>query len=156
GVSEAELAPFYDAAWELCRRAVLRPGPAFPRGQHMGHTSGDGFSLTVFGRAWIQAYEQQGPVPADPGRFAAIIAPCGGRLGRGFVQRANEAAGCYRAMNYLACCAMVGAACESILLALATAKAGDEAGVLKRYRAGNGRKAMLDILTTGQSARVHG
>ena len=108
---EIESAPFYDAAWELSRRGILRTGPAFALGGHMGNTPGDGYSLTAHGREWIAHYDQPGPFPLDPGRFAAIITPYAARFGQGFSQRANEAAGCYRALNYLACCAMSGAAC---------------------------------------------
>jgi hypothetical protein len=48
--------PFYDAAWELCRIGVLRPGRNASMGD-IGAQSwfqGDGFSLTEFGRGWVQ------------------------------------------------------------------------------------------------------
>ena len=40
--------PLYDAAWELCRIGVLRPGQFASPGQAMGGSlfSGDGFSIT--------------------------------------------------------------------------------------------------------------
>src|SRR5260370_16568533 len=42
--------PFYDAAWELCRIGVLRPGGAAPRyGIHGTAFDADGYSLTLFG-----------------------------------------------------------------------------------------------------------
>jgi hypothetical protein len=41
---------------------------------------------------------------------------------------------------------MCGAAVESILLNLAITKVGDEEEVLIKYRAGNGRKAIEDII----------
>ncbi len=94
------------------------------------------------------------PFPLDPGRFAAIITPYAARFGQGFLQRANEAAGCYRALNYLACCAMTGAACESILLALAIEKDGDEGRVLNLYRRAGGRQRILDLLTGQQTERI--
>ncbi len=151
---EIECAPFHDGAWELSRRGILRPGPAFPFGIHTGHSLGDGYSLTSHGIEWIAHYNQPGPFPLDPGRFAAIITPYAARFGQGFLQRANEAAGCYRALNYLACCAMTGAACESILLALAIKKNGDEAAVLKMYRSAGGRKRILDLLSGQQTERI--
>ena len=42
---------FYDAAWELCRIGVLRPGQAVPMGNRRSGAEfqGDGFSLTQFG-----------------------------------------------------------------------------------------------------------
>jgi hypothetical protein len=52
----AELSPdFYEAAWDLCRRGILRPGirrtgaQATPDG-----ASGNGYCLTTFGRTWIE------------------------------------------------------------------------------------------------------
>ena len=48
--------PFCDAAWELCRIGVLRPGQSAPMGNQPLGTEfrGDGFSLTEFGRGWVQ------------------------------------------------------------------------------------------------------
>lgn len=60
---ENEAAPFYDAAWELSRRGVLRAGPAFPLGQYTGRSDGDGYSLTEFGREWVARFNQSGPFP---------------------------------------------------------------------------------------------
>ena len=62
--------PFYDAAWELARIGVLRPGPFLPRGQAMGGQlfSGDGFSITKFGREWLKAAGDR-PI-RDPSRLA--------------------------------------------------------------------------------------
>src|SRR5690349_15620389 len=56
--SEMDYAPFHDAAWELARRGVLRPGPAFPgiTGPHHNNTEANGFSLTITGREWIRKY----------------------------------------------------------------------------------------------------
>ena len=49
---------------------------------------------------------------------------------------------------------MTGAACESILLALAIKKNGDEAAVLKMYRSAGGRKRILDLLSGQQTERI--
>src|SRR5438128_2098435 len=51
-LEEDHFRPLYDAAWELCRIGILRPGQFAPRGQAMGGGlfSGDGFSITQFGR----------------------------------------------------------------------------------------------------------
>jgi hypothetical protein len=35
-LTEEHYRPFYDAAWELARIGVLRPGPFLPRGEAMG------------------------------------------------------------------------------------------------------------------------
>jgi hypothetical protein len=79
--------------------------------------------------------------------MAEIIASFAPRYGPGFVQRANEAIRCHRAGLYLATCVMAGAAAESILLAVAIAKVGDEANVLKEYSSGRGR--VTKSVTTG-------
>ena len=119
--------PFYDAAWELCRIGVLRPGSFAPRGQAMGGQlfSGDGFSLTQFGREWLKNPTQR-PI-RDPSRLAGVLQSFARRFGDGYAQRATEAASTYRNANYLAACVMAGAAAESILLAVAIAKTGNEA-----------------------------
>jgi hypothetical protein len=142
--------PFYDAAWELCRIGVLRPGQTAPMGNTSTGTEfqGDGFSLTEFGRGWVQTAAQH--PSSDPSRFSEVLRPFIGRFGEGFAQRAAEASRCYRTTNYLACCVMAGAAAESILLAVAIAKmAGDEGKVLTQYRGAQGRKRITDLITGG-------
>jgi hypothetical protein len=109
---------------------------------------GDGFSLTEFGRGWVQTAAQH--PPSDPSRFSEVLQLFIGRFGEGFAQRAEEASRYYRTTNYLACRVMAGAAAESILLAVAIAKmAGDEAKVLKEYRGAHGRKKITDRVTDG-------
>jgi len=142
--------PFYDAAWGLCRIGVLRPGQNAPMGNRRAGTEfqGDGFSLTEFGRGWVQTAAQH--PPSDPSRFSEVLQPFIGRFGEGFTQRATEASRCYRTTNYLACCVMAGAAAESILLAVAIAKmAGDEVRVLAQYRGAQGRKKITSLITGG-------
>jgi hypothetical protein len=137
---EADIAPFQDAAWELARRGLLRQGPIM--GGHP-NTEGDGFSLTAAGRVWIARYDQQGPFPLDPSRFALLIAPYSDRFGPAFAQRVTEAAGCYRTMNYFAACAMAGAACESIFVAIGIAQMNDEAKILRIYLGRDGRRLLM-------------
>jgi hypothetical protein len=142
--------PFYDAAWELCRIGVLRPGQNAAMGNRMAGTEfqGDGFSLTEFGRGWVQTAAEH--LPSDPSRFSEVLQPFIGRFGEGFAQRAAEASRCYRTTNYLACCVMAGAAAGSILLTVAIAKmAGDERKVLNEYRGAHGRKKITDRITGG-------
>jgi hypothetical protein len=131
--------PLYDAAWELCRIGVLRPGGFAPRGQASGGQlySGDGFAVTEFGRTWLTDASQR-PI-LDPGRVAAVLGEFGARFGSGFAQRATEAVRTYRTCNYLAACVLCGAAAESILLALAITKTGDETAVLQEYKSASGR-----------------
>jgi len=57
----------------------------------------------------------------------------------GYAQRAGEAVSDYRSLNYLSACTMAGVAAESILLATAIAKVGDEGKVLAEYRSSGGR-----------------
>jgi hypothetical protein len=151
---QAELiySPFYDAAWELCRRGILRPGKITPRGQSMRDALGDQFSITEFGMQWVAEQNEQGFfVPNDPGRLTEILLKFEPRFGHGFKQRAAEAVACHRVTNYLACCVMAGAASESILLAVAIEKSGDEAATLKEYGASKGRKTITDKIGHGLS-----
>jgi hypothetical protein len=80
--------PFYDAAWELCRIGVLRAGRNAPMGNMAAQSwiQGDGFSLTEFGRGWVQIAAQH--PPSDPSRFNEVLQPFIGRFGEGFAQRA--------------------------------------------------------------------
>ncbi len=135
-----ELSPvFYAAAWELCRLGVLRPGVKIYGAQATDDgASGNGYSITPFGRRWIAEHEQEDFLPTQPGRFAALLKPFQELFGGGVSDRAQQAVLCYRAHAYLACCAMCGAAAESILLALAIKKR-DEEEVLRSYASSGGR-----------------
>lgn len=145
-----QLAPvFLDAAWELCRRGILRPGVRTWNVQSTDSGSaGFGFSVTPFGRAWLSEAEHDTFVPTEPERFGQLLAPYRSRFGGGFHQRAQEAIRCYGAHAYLGCCAMCGAASESVILALATAKLGEEEA-LKTYLGSNGR-SRLETRLIGQ------
>lgn len=111
-------ADFYAAAWELCRRGIIRPGVQTRGAQATDDGSGgNGYSITPFGKQWLAEADHETFVPTEPERFAQMLAPFRVRLGAGFHQRAQEAIRCYGAHAYLACCAMCGAAAESVLLA---------------------------------------
>jgi hypothetical protein len=142
GTRARDLSPhFYDAAWDLCRRGVLRPSVKLFGGQAVGE--GEGYSITELGRSWLE----QAPGDAvilEPGRLGQVFSNLAGRLGKGFLQRANEASRCHAFGLNLSCCAMSGAATESILLAVAIAKSGDEAGVMKIYEAAHGRRKIIE------------
>jgi hypothetical protein len=147
--------PFYDAAWELCRIGVLRPGPHASMGMGGvggGTYSGDGYSITEFGRAWLANPDRR--TAGDPSRLSEILASFESGYGPGFAQRANEAIRCHRTGNYLACCVMAGAAAESILLAVAIAKIGDEGKVLKDYASAGGRGRVTKSVVTGLTGSV--
>ena len=64
----------------------------------------------------------------------------------------TDAIRCYGANVYLACCAMCGAAAESILLAIAVAKEGDADKVERLYLASSGRKK-VENLVLGQQVK---
>jgi hypothetical protein len=137
-------APFYDAAWELSRRGVLRPAAAVPDGQeahtHLGQRFpaspffGDGYSLTAWGRKWVKvAAAERSIMPSSSARITEVLHQLTRLFGQGYAQRAAEAVASWHTGNYLAACTMAGAAAESILLAAAIAKANDEAKILKAY-----------------------
>lgn len=142
---------FFDAAWELCRRGIIRPGVQMIGAQSTDEGSaGSGFSVTPFGRQWLSEATEDNWVPTEPGRFAEMLEPFRDRFGPGFYSRAQEAIRCYGAHAYLACCAMCGAAAESVLLATAIAKTGDEEKVLKAYATAKGR-LNVESMVLGQA-----
>ncbi len=138
---------FMDAAWELCRMGVLRPGAArvdfSPKDKH---SEEEGFSVTEFGKEWIERFSEDNFIPTDPGRFGELLEPFKDLFGLGFFERAQEAAHCFRTQCHLACCAMCGAATESIVLAAAVAKEGDEEKVVKEYSSSGGRGRVVKRL----------
>jgi hypothetical protein len=141
--------PFYDAAWELCRIGVLRPGQNAPMGQGAiggGVYSGDGYSITEFGDAWFA--DPQRRAAGDPSRMSGLFAVFEQKYGAGFAQRANEAIRCHRNGNYLAACVLAGAAGESILLAVAIAKTQDEPKILKDYASAGGRGRVTKLVVS--------
>lgn len=141
---------FYEAAWELCRRGILRPGLKRLGEQATADgPSGSGYCITEAGRMWLESADDHDFMPMEPGRLARIIDKFRARLGDGYYQRAQEAVRCHFATAYLASCAMSGAAAESIIMRIAIAKTGDEERILRIYKAANGRRA-LENLVVGQ------
>jgi hypothetical protein len=150
GITERHVLPFYDAAWELCRIGVLRPGLHSAMGQGSvgsANFSGDGYSITEFGSVWLADPDRR--TSGDPSRMSEIFAAFGSKYGPGFSQRADEAISCHRTGNYLAACVMAGAAAESILLAVAIAKVGNETKMLNQYTSAGGRSRVTKIVVTG-------
>lgn len=143
-----ELSPyFYAAAWELCRRGIIRPGVKIMGAQSTDDGSGgNGYSVTPFGKQWIDEDDKDAFIPTEPGRFAEMLAPFKEKFGPAFYERAQEAIRCYGAHAYLACCAMCGAATESILLATAISKEGDERRVLAEYSTSRGRSRVENVV----------
>ncbi len=65
-----EIAPlFYAAAWELCRRGILRPGIRTYGVQEAGAFV-DGYSITPAGARWIK---DAGQYDASPHRIRAVL-----------------------------------------------------------------------------------
>lgn len=146
--SEPFYTPFYDAAWQLSRFGVVRPGQVVPQGQSIAPGfNGDGFSLTSFGREWVRDAAKR--PTSGPSRFAELLLAFGPKFGSGFEQRAAEAVRCYRTGAHLAACVMAGAAAESVMLALAIMKSGDEDVVLRDYRSASGSKKITDLVVKG-------
>jgi hypothetical protein len=144
---------FLSAAWELARRGVLRPGvKAMGQQSTDDGSAGSGFSVMAAGRKWLQEAGQYDFVPIEPQRFSKLLDSFTPRFGVGFQERSQDAIRCYGANVYLACCAMCGAAAESILLAVAVAKEGDADKVERLYLASGGRKKVENLVLGQQSA----
>lgn len=146
-----QLSPvFMDAAWELCRRGYVRPGV---RTQHAQATSDGGYSITTAGRRMLEEIDDDAVLLLQPGALAETLDQYGERFGLGFRQRAQEAVRCRDSEAWLACCAMVGAAAESILIATAVAKTNNEEAVLSEYGRAGGRRKLIDIIA-GQASKL--
>ena len=140
------------AMWLLCLRGVLRPSVA-----RIGNwdraadpIAGNGYSFTEQGRKWLLEDPHSILLVASQS-YAKIVSQYGAFFGDNFVERAVDAIRCYDCGAYLACCAMCGAACESIYLALAISKSADEKETLKMYRASDGRKRLKNSIEYGKS-----
>lgn len=139
------------AAWEFCRRGVLRPGVKEFGGQATDDGQGAGFTITPFGRQWLDQTDLDDHVPIGTERFSQMLGVFTDRYGPAFRQRSQEAIDCYGAHTYLACCTMAGAAAESILLAVAMGKVGEEQ-VAREYRGAAGR-LRVESMVIGQQGQ---
>jgi hypothetical protein len=119
-----------------------------------GLDSGQGFTVTSYGKKWLNDASGYECVPAEYGRFAQLLSSHSTRFGDGYHSRSQEAVSCYRAHTYLACCAMCGASAESIMLALAIAINGSEDDVLREYKSSNGRSKIENIIIGQQTNRI--
>jgi hypothetical protein len=154
GQPHFELAPavqsvsrtFMDAAWQLCRLGVLRPGTKEITLQ--SHADGEGYAITEFGTKWLAEHSKPAYVPTDPGRIASLLAGPQSLFGEVYATRAADAARCYSAHAFYACCAMIGAAAESIVVAPGIAKLTEQT-TLQLYRETHGRKALTEAVLQG-------
>jgi hypothetical protein len=143
GLRSRQLSPlFYEVAWDLSRRGILRP--SVRQFGHQAEGSGEGYSITTLGREWLENIAGGVLVLLEPTRLGQAFQSLSKRLGFGFLQRATEASRCHAFGLNLACCAMCGAAAESILLAVAIAKSGDEDATMRLYRTSQGRRRVID------------
>jgi hypothetical protein len=144
-LTDEHFRPFYDAVWELARIGVIRPGRVAPKNLEAANDFGDHWSITEVGFQWLADASKRSYL--DMSRLSEIFTSFTGRFGPGFAQRAVEAVRTYRAGNYLSACAMVGAAAESILLAVAIAKKRNETEVMKMYQNSGGRSRITTYVT---------
>lgn len=143
--------PFCEAAWDLCRKGILRLGRYKYRTGDSELGVGTGFSITLYGHDWLSRYEVSDLLPAEPSRFIQIFSTFNSLFGNNYFRRAREAVNCYQTGNYLACCVMCGAATESILLAVAF-KIENENEVLKKYLTSRGR-SNIEKLVFGKTPK---
>ncbi len=141
-----EKLPLLDAIWDLCVRGILRPG-AVTCGSGYAVATGNHYALTNYGLRWLQKTNLSEAVPIEYGRFSLLLARHDMRFGAAYRVRAQEAVRCYEAHTYFACCAMCGAAAESILLALASKRMSEQAALLEYQRSG-GRRRIRDRLVS--------
>lgn len=151
--NQPNAAPFYSVVWRLCTRGILAQAPTVIQRDY-GAVAGSHFIVTEYGAKWLAGLSDYDCGPTEYGRFSQLLSNHAQRLGKGYHARSQEAASCYRAQTYLACCAMCGAAAESITLALAIAKKGDEAEVLKDYGSSGGRGKIERFLLANQDAHI--
>lgn len=133
----------FDAAWELCRRGIVRPGPREITDQVVEF----GYSLTANGRSWLATADDAQLLLTQPGSLGVALAGFRDKYGDAYYQRSQEALKCRDGEAWLACCAMAGASAEAILLAIANAKTKDEERIRREYFSSGGRKKVTDIIT---------
>lgn len=133
------LGVFLDATWELCRLGIVRPGRRLSADEARGLR----FTLTESGRQQLLDASAQGLVTVAGAAIVKELEQHTARFGEAFIERVKDAVTSHSAGAHLACCAMCGAAAETILLSLAIALGGDEDEVLKEYLSRSGRAALM-------------
>lgn len=146
--------PYIAAVWELVRRGILVPG--LRRTEHgLLESSGTEFRITEYGERFLEADSTGTVLPSEHGRFMRHLESHAHRFRSSYVARASEALACYRATVFYACCAMCGAAAESILLSLSIAQAGNEDAVLRDYRTSQGTSKLIRRLSAQKNSVLH-
>jgi hypothetical protein len=72
-LSDEHYTVFYDAAWELARIGVLRPGRVAPRNMETANDFGDHWSITKFGFEWLA----RAVLPSVSGHGSHVPSPRG-------------------------------------------------------------------------------
>jgi hypothetical protein len=147
---EKVISPFFSAAWALCRLGVLQPGPK-PGTSMLSqpyHDEAQGYSFTEFGRRWIA--ETPPTLPPLVSAMTDMLLSAGRNFGDAYKLRTQDAVLAYSGHAYFACCAMVGAAAEAILLKAAVAKLGQEKAE-KLYFNSRGRSQLQKSLLGQQT-----
>jgi hypothetical protein len=114
---------------------------------------GNQYALTSYGLQWLQKTNLSEAIPMEYGRFSQLLAHHHALFGEAYHIRAQEAVRCYEAHTYFACCAMCGAAAESILLALAYKKLGEQE-VLRDYQRPDGRHRIRNRLVSQERNEI--
>ena len=122
------------------------------RGQETEYVNG--YTITPAGKKWLMEAGQYDYVPIEAGRFSKLLDSFSPRFGAGFQERSQEAIRCYGTNAYLGCSAMCGAAAESILLAVAIAKDGDQEKIEKAYLASGGRGRIEKLILGSQPNNI--
>lgn len=145
------LTPFVQTAWALVNLGVIVPGNL----EHLDRGTPDMlvFSLTDFGRQWLESREL-GANPHQFGEFGRLLAEFDEVYGEFYAIRAQEALSCFRHGNHVACCAMAGACAETILFTAYAKHLGDQEKAIREMTSSGGRgrveAALLGRLKEGQ------
>lgn len=153
--SRTNAEPFIVAAWRLSRHGIIAPASTYIELKYTNYVeAGNKFIVTEYGAEWIKGLSDYDTPPNEYGHFSQLLARHDSKLGKGYQARSQEALRSYRSQNYLACCAMCGAAAESITLALAIAKKGNEQEMLKMYGSSGGRSKIENFLIANQDGHI--
>ena len=143
GFTEEDVPVVAAAAWNFCRRGILRPGVRLANGQ--GVDDGLGYSITPLGKVWLAEVKKDRFIATEPAEVARLLSGYRNRFGDGFHERAQEAIKCYQGNAHLGCCAMCGAAAESILLTKACTRV-EPRRVHAIYRSSQGRRKIEQMI----------
>jgi hypothetical protein len=149
-----DLSPlFMEAAWDLAVLGVLRPGRKHLLDDRGRQFDGTSYVITDFGSRWATDGTEEPFVPIGSETFIALLQPYT-EFGAEFIERAREAARCWKVKAFLACCTMCGAAAEAILLSATIAKTNDRAAILQAYNSKGGRRKVEQLLTGSARAEL--